>query len=183
MSPHLPLTPSRLPTRPSSAAEAGASILHLKARDPKDGRLAFDPAIYQQFLPRIHAATDPVINITTGGAMTMTPDQRLVGALDVCRRRWRNMGSMNSAIFPVLRHPPSLAPSLLAQAPRPHRQGPVDDAVCGPHRSRRKGCHVALMLTSVQSHFAPLFRPASDGLVKDEGLPHPVLELFTRQGK
>jgi uncharacterized protein (DUF849 family) len=103
MSPHLPLTPEQIADQAIEAAEAGASILHLHARDPKDGRPAFDPAIYRQFLPRIHAATDAVINITTGGAITMTLDQRLAGALDVSAEMAScNMGSMNFAIFPVL---------------------------------------------------------------------------------
>lgn len=103
MSPHLPLTPGQIADQAIEAAQAGASILHLHARDPRDGRPAFDPAIYREFLPRIHAATDAVINVTTGGAITMTLDQRLAGALDVSAEMAScNMGSMNFAIFPVL---------------------------------------------------------------------------------
>ena len=112
MSPHLPLTPDEIAAQAIEAAEAGAAILHLHARDPDDGRPAFDPAIYRQFLPRIHAATDAVINVTTGGAVTMTLDQRLAGALDISAEMAScNMGSMNFAFFPVLekmkefRHP------------------------------------------------------------------------------
>jgi len=77
MSPYLPVTPDQIAEQAIAAAEAGAAILHLHARDPVDGRPAFEPAVYRQFLPRIHAATDAVINITTGGAITMTLDQRL----------------------------------------------------------------------------------------------------------
>ncbi len=103
MSPHLPLTPDEIAAQAIEAAEAGAAILHLHARDPVDGRPAFDPAVYRQFLPRIHAATDAVINITTGGAVTMTLDQRLAAALDVSAEMAScNMGSMNFAFFPVL---------------------------------------------------------------------------------
>ncbi|MCA0239581.1 MAG: 3-keto-5-aminohexanoate cleavage protein [Proteobacteria bacterium] len=103
MSPHLPVTPEQIADQAIEAAEAGAAILHLHARDPKDGRPAFDPTTYRQFLPRIHAATDAVINITTGGAVTMTLDQRLAGALDVSAEMAScNMGSMNFAIFPIL---------------------------------------------------------------------------------
>lgn len=103
MSPYLPITPEDIARESIAAAEAGASILHLHARDPKDGRPAFDPAIYRQFLPKIHAATDAVINITTGGAITMTLDQRLAAAIDVSAEMAScNMGSINFAIFPVL---------------------------------------------------------------------------------
>ncbi|WP_213956147.1 MULTISPECIES: 3-keto-5-aminohexanoate cleavage protein [unclassified Variovorax] len=103
MSPHLPVTPDEIAEQAIAAAEAGASILHLHARDPVDGRPAFDPVIYRQFLPRIHAATDAVINITTGGSITMTLDQRMAGALDISAEMAScNMGSMNFAIFPVL---------------------------------------------------------------------------------
>jgi uncharacterized protein (DUF849 family) len=103
MSPHLPLTPDQIAAQAIEAAEAGAAILHLHARDPADGRPAFDPAVYRQFLPRIHAATDAVINVTTGGSVTMTLDQRLAGALDISAEMAScNMGSMNFAFFPVL---------------------------------------------------------------------------------
>ncbi|MEO7242222.1 MAG: 3-keto-5-aminohexanoate cleavage protein [Variovorax sp.] len=103
MSPHLPLTPDEIAEQAIAAAKAGAAILHLHARNPEDGRPAFDPAIYRQFVPRIHAATDAVINITTGGAVTMTLDQRLAGALDWSAEMAScNMGSMNFAIFPIL---------------------------------------------------------------------------------
>lgn len=103
MSPYLPITPEDIARESIAAAKAGASILHLHARDPQDGRPAFDPAIYRQFLPKIHAATDAVINITTGGAITMTLDQRLAAAIDVSAEMAScNMGSINFAIFPVL---------------------------------------------------------------------------------
>ena len=103
MSPHLPLTPDQIAEHAIAAAEAGAAILHLHARNPEDGRPSFDPALYRQFLPRIHAATEAVINITTGGSHVMTLDQRLAGALDVSAEMAScNMGSMNFAFFPVL---------------------------------------------------------------------------------
>ena len=103
MSPYLPVTPDEIAEQAIAAAEAGAAILHLHAREPSDGRPSFDPAVYRQFLPRIHAATDAVINITTGGSIIMTLDQRLAGALDISAEMSScNMGSMNFAIFPVL---------------------------------------------------------------------------------
>ena len=103
MSPYLPVTPDEIAGQAIAAAEAGAAILHLHAREPSDGRPSFDPAVYRQFLPRIHAATDAVINITTGGSITMTLEQRLAAALDVSAEMAScNMGSMNFASFPVL---------------------------------------------------------------------------------
>src|SRR5271154_1867551 len=66
MSPYLPLTPDEIAKDALAAAEAGAAILHLHARDPKDGRPTPDPDVFMQFLPRIKQATDAVVNITTG---------------------------------------------------------------------------------------------------------------------
>jgi uncharacterized protein (DUF849 family) len=102
MSPYLPITPSQIADQAIEAAEAGAAVLHLHARNPEDGRPSFDPGVYRQFLPKIHAATDAVINITTGGSHTMTLDQRLAGALDISAEMSScNMGSMNFGFFPV----------------------------------------------------------------------------------
>ena len=103
MSPHLPLTPDQIAEQAIDAAKAGAAILHLHARDPQDGRPSFDPQVYRRFLPRIHAATDAVLNITTGGSITMTLEQRLAGALDLSAEMAScNMGSMNFGFFPIL---------------------------------------------------------------------------------
>jgi len=103
MSPHLPVTPDQIAEQAMDAARAGAAILHLHARHAADGRPAFEPEVYRQFLPRIHARTDAVINITTGGSHTMTLEQRLAGAIDASAEMAScNMGSMNFALFPVL---------------------------------------------------------------------------------
>jgi uncharacterized protein (DUF849 family) len=103
MSPYLPVTPDQIAEQAIAAAKAGAAILHLHARNPEDGRPAFSPADYRAFLPRIHEATDAVLNITTGGAFAMTIEQRLAGALDLSAEMAScNVGSMNFAIFPVL---------------------------------------------------------------------------------
>lgn len=103
MSPHLPVTPDQIAEQAIAAAAAGAAILHLHARHPEDGRPAFEPTVYRRFLPRIHAATDAVINITTGGSHTMTLDERLAGALDASPEMAScNMGSMNFGFFPLL---------------------------------------------------------------------------------
>ena len=67
MSPYLPVTPDEVAENAVGAAEAGASILHLHARDPQDGRPTPDPEVFRQFLPRIKQECDAVINVTTGG--------------------------------------------------------------------------------------------------------------------
>ena len=74
MTPYLPITPNEIAEGAIGAWEAGASILHLHARDPKDGRPSPDPELFKEFLPRIKQTTDAVVNITTGGAVTMTVD-------------------------------------------------------------------------------------------------------------
>src|SRR4051812_10887266 len=77
MSDALPITPDQIATQAIDAAKAGAAILHLHARDPKDGRPSPDPAVFRQFAPRIKGACDAVINITTGGSVTMTVEERI----------------------------------------------------------------------------------------------------------
>ncbi|WP_404712902.1 3-keto-5-aminohexanoate cleavage protein [Sphingomonas sp. MMS24-J13] len=80
MSPHLPITPNEIAEAAIGAAEAGASILHLHARNPVDGSPS--PAVehFMEFLPRIKQSTDAVINISTGGSATMTLDERIAAA-------------------------------------------------------------------------------------------------------
>jgi len=102
MSDALPLTPDEIATQAIEAAEAGASILHLHARDPKDGRPTPDPAVFMQFLPRIKQSTDAVINITTGGGLNMSVEERLAAPLQAAPEMCSlNMGSMNFGIFPL----------------------------------------------------------------------------------
>ena len=72
MSDYLPLTPEQISKQSIDAANAGASILHLHARDPKNGRPTSDPNIFNKFLPVIKESTDAVVNITTGGGLEMT---------------------------------------------------------------------------------------------------------------
>jgi uncharacterized protein (DUF849 family) len=106
MSPHLPVTPEEIADQAIAAAEAGAAILHLHARDPENGRPSADPAVFRRFLPVIKQATDAVINITTGGSSLMTLDERLAGALDAQPEMCScNMGSMNFGLFPALDKP------------------------------------------------------------------------------
>jgi uncharacterized protein (DUF849 family) len=102
MSEALPFTPEDIAAQAVAAAEAGAAILHLHARDPRDGRPTPDPAVFMQFLPRIKQATEAVINITTGGGLNMSVEQRLAAPLqarpEMCSL---NMGSMNFGIYPL----------------------------------------------------------------------------------
>jgi uncharacterized protein (DUF849 family) len=96
MSPHLPITPQEIAEQSIAAAEAGASIIHLHARDPETGEPSPDPALFMQFLPIIKQSTDAVVNITTGGGMNMTVDDRLAAPLLAKPEMASlNMGSMN----------------------------------------------------------------------------------------
>ena len=106
MSEHLPITPNEVAEDAIGAAEAGASILHLHARDPNDGSPTPDPDVFMEFLPRIKQSTDAVINITTGGGHGMTLEERCAGALRVSPEMTSlNMGSMNFGLFPILDKP------------------------------------------------------------------------------
>src|SRR5277367_3253248 len=100
MSDALPITPDEIAAQAIEAAEAGAAILHLHARDPNDGRPTPDPAVYMRFLPRIKHATDAVVNITTGGSVHMSLEERLAAPLlakpEMCSL---NMGTMNFGMF------------------------------------------------------------------------------------
>lgn len=102
MSEHLPLTPAQIAEQAIDAARAGAAILHLHARDPVDGRPSADPDVFAQFLGPIKAATDAVINITSGGSTKMTLQERLAPPLRFKPEMASlNMGSMNFSIHPV----------------------------------------------------------------------------------
>jgi uncharacterized protein (DUF849 family) len=82
MSPHLPITPAEISTAAIEAAEAGASIIHLHARDPETGKPDPRPETFMKFLPTIKQSTDAVINISTGGGLGMTIDERLAAAVE-----------------------------------------------------------------------------------------------------
>jgi len=102
MTPYLPITPNDIARESIAASEAGASIIHLHARNPKDGSPTPDPNVFMQFLPRIKQNCDSVINITTGGSLGMSMEDRLAAPLrakpELCSL---NMGSMNFGIFHV----------------------------------------------------------------------------------
>jgi uncharacterized protein (DUF849 family) len=102
MSPYLPITPDEIARESIAAAEAGAAILHLHARDPENGRPTPSTEVFRQFLPRIKQSTDAVVNISTGGAPGMAMDDRLAAS------EWAspemtslNMGSLNVGLFPA----------------------------------------------------------------------------------
>jgi uncharacterized protein (DUF849 family) len=103
MSPHLPITPQQIAEGALGAAEAGAAIVHLHARDPENGRPTPDPDVFMGFLPVIKQASNVVVNITTGGGHGMSLEERLAGARraqpEMCSL---NMGSMNFGLYPML---------------------------------------------------------------------------------
>ena len=103
MSPYLPITPDEIAQAALGAAQAGAAIVHLHARNPKDGSPTQDPEVFRQFLPKIRAESDVVINLTTGGAPTMTVEERLQPALRLKPEvASLNMGSMNFGLYEML---------------------------------------------------------------------------------
>ena len=102
MSPALPVSPDMLAEQGIAASQAGAAVLHVHARDPRDGRPTPDPAAYMAFLPRLKAGCEAIINVTTGGSLNMTVDDRLKAPVmlrpEMCSL---NMGSMNFALYPL----------------------------------------------------------------------------------
>src|SRR6202161_614461 len=104
MSDALPITPDQIATQAIDAAAAGAAILAPHARDRKDGRPSPDPNVFMQFLPRIKQSCDAVVNITTGGAVTMTVAQRISAAEKLSPAMCSlNMGWMNFSLSPMAR--------------------------------------------------------------------------------
>ena len=103
MSPHLPVTAQEIADAAVGAAEAGAAIVHLHARDPKDGRPDQSPEAFAPILKSIKQRTGAVLNITTGGAATMTIEQRVKPAATFKPEvASLNMGSMNFGLYPML---------------------------------------------------------------------------------
>src|SRR3954451_6806861 len=103
MSPHLPVTPEEIADAAVGAAEAGAAIVHLHARNPKDGRPDQSPEAFEPFLKVIKQRCDVVVNITTGGAATMTIEERVRPAATFKPEvASLNMGTMNFGLYPML---------------------------------------------------------------------------------
>lgn len=103
MSANLPITPDEIAKAAIDAAHAGAAVIHLHARNPEDGRPTQDPTLYGEFLPRIKQQTDAILNITSGGAVTLTLAERLEPVAKYAPEiASLNMGSMNFGLYPML---------------------------------------------------------------------------------
>src|SRR5438105_9828835 len=103
MSPYIPVTPEEIAAAAIGAAKAGAAIVHLHARDPKDGRPTQDPELFRRFAATIKAESDVVLNFTTGGAPTMSIEERLQPTLRLKPEvASLNMGSMNFGLYEML---------------------------------------------------------------------------------
>ena len=103
MSPHLPITPDEITREALAAADAGASILHLHARNPETGQPDQTPEAFGRFLPRIKQGTNAVINITSGGSPYMKVEERILpAAVFKPEVASLNMGSINFGLFPLL---------------------------------------------------------------------------------
>lgn len=103
MSPYLPVTPQQIIDASVGAAEAGAAIIHLHARDPQTGKPDQSPEAFARFLPQIKARTDAVLNLTSGGSPYMTVEERIQPAMRFAPEvASLNVGSMNFAMFPML---------------------------------------------------------------------------------
>lgn len=103
MSPYLPCTPMDIAASAIEAAQAGAAVLHLHARDPDTGQPSQDPELFKQILPIIQGECDAVINITTGGSPAMTVEDRL-RPVTYFRPELAslNMGTMNFGLYEML---------------------------------------------------------------------------------
>ena len=102
MSPHLPITPEEIAQASIEAVEAGAAIVHLHARDPETGRPDPRPELFADFMSRIAAATDAVMNVSTGGGLGMTREERLRAAVATSPEMASlNVGSLNFGLFPM----------------------------------------------------------------------------------
>jgi len=102
MSPYLPVTGEEIAQAGIEAADAGAAILHLHAREPATGKPSADPAHFRGFLPRLKAGCDAVLNLSTGGSAVMSLDDRLAAAKDAAPEMASlNMGTMNFALYPM----------------------------------------------------------------------------------
>lgn len=103
MSPHLPVTPEQIADAAIGAAEAGAAVVHLHARNPETGEPDQTPEAFARFLPVIRQRTDCVVNLTTGGAPTMSIEERVrPAAIFRPEIASLNLGSMNFGLFGML---------------------------------------------------------------------------------
>jgi uncharacterized protein (DUF849 family) len=102
-SPYLPITAEQIAENAIAAAEAGAGSVHIHVRDPKTGEPTMDLGLFEEICREVHQRSNVIINITTGGAPTMTPEERMVGV-----KKFKpelasiNMGSINFGLFPAM---------------------------------------------------------------------------------
>jgi uncharacterized protein (DUF849 family) len=123
MSPYLPITPQEIAEAAIGAAEAGAAIVHLHARDPVNGKPDQRPEAFEPFLATIKKQSDCVINITTGGAPTMLVAERVQPAAHFKPEvASLNMGSMNFGLYPMLNR----TKEFKHDWERPYLEGSVD---------------------------------------------------------
>ena len=102
MSPHLPITPDEIAQASIEAAEAGAAVIHLHARNPQTGQPDPRPELFAEFMSKIAASSDAIMNVSTGGGLGMTREERLRAAVAVSPEMASlNVGSMNFGIFPM----------------------------------------------------------------------------------
>ena len=183
MSPHLPITADEIADAAIGAHEAGAAIVHLHARDPKDGRPDQRPEAFAPFLDEDQgSARNVVINITTGGAPTMTVEERLqpcahfkpeVASL--------NMGSMNFGLYPMLERFKEFKHDwerpYLEGSRRPHLQEHLHRHREHPHdlRAERHALRDRVLRHRPPLHAAPLRRPRADqaAVLHPVGVRHP----------
>lgn len=103
MSPYLPVTPEEIIEASVAAAEAGAAIIHLHARDPATGRPDQSPEAFARFLPQIKQRTNAALNLTSGGSPFMTIEERIQPSMRFAPEvASLNMGSFNFGLFPML---------------------------------------------------------------------------------
>jgi uncharacterized protein (DUF849 family) len=103
MSPYLPITAQEIADAALGAAEAGAAIVHLHARNPKDGRPDQSPEAFLPFVKVIKQRSNVVINLTTGGAPTMMVEERVRPAATLKPEvASLNMGTMNFGLYPMI---------------------------------------------------------------------------------
>ena len=103
MSPHLPVSPAEIATSAVEASEAGAAIVHLHARNPQSGQPDPSPETFMKFLPQIKQGCSSVMNISTGGGLGMTREERIRAAMAAGPEMASlNVGSMNFGLFPAL---------------------------------------------------------------------------------
>ncbi len=104
LTPYLPWKTQDIIDSAVSSAEAGAAIVHIHGRNPLDGSPSSAPEVFAEIMTGIKARSDVVICMTTGGAPTMTVQERTANvarfAPEMCSF---NLGSMNFALHPPLK--------------------------------------------------------------------------------